>query len=460
MIKVMEECNVQGFVYGIVTENDKAASACSDSLRKWWKERVRFDRNAPLAIDKYKETIGAMDDQVDGHGRGDQSLREYYLDQLQDATLGALISALIQHCYPPQRKFPLDNGVAPPWWPTGKEAWWPPKNLPENMELPPYKKPHDLKKMYKVAVLTAVIKHLMPDIEKIKTLVWQSKCLQDKMSAKENNIWHEIIKEELKLYLQQNPDAVIPPPPETSIDPLAQEQYDVSEDEDDDGGHLRAGRQGGGKLRRWLPREACGARFAYTCENQQCPHHDPNNGFITLNARNNHQLVCIHGGVTFAGIPITSFMSNMGFNSSRHEVLLEVIPPLHHHLQMGSSVTRTRVEVGSSSNAIQEEEEFGQPLISNSGRRACLFEEDLLNRHGRSANYDFCPQSHDIHQSHTVDMKHENESKLLDFIGGSGLSLGLATVGSSSTTAPLLPVQTEEQHQQHLQHQEQKQEPV
>ena len=43
---------------------------------------------------------------------------------------------------------------------------------------PPYKKPHDLKKAWKVGVLTAVIKHMSPDIARIRKLVRQSKCLQ------------------------------------------------------------------------------------------------------------------------------------------------------------------------------------------------------------------------------------------------------------------------------------------
>ena len=51
---------------------------------------------------------------------------------------------------------------------------------------PPYKKPHDLKKAWKVGVLTSVIKHMSPDIGKIRKLVRQSKCLQVGGSAR----WH------------------------------------------------------------------------------------------------------------------------------------------------------------------------------------------------------------------------------------------------------------------------------
>ena len=50
MVKIMEVCKAQGFVYGIVTEKGKPITGSSDSLRHWWKEGVRFDLNAPAAI--------------------------------------------------------------------------------------------------------------------------------------------------------------------------------------------------------------------------------------------------------------------------------------------------------------------------------------------------------------------------------------------------------------------------
>ncbi|KAJ0975565.1 hypothetical protein J5N97_017530 [Dioscorea zingiberensis] len=287
MIKVMEDCNAQGFIYGVVSDSGKAIGGSSDSLREWWKERVRFDRNAPLAINKYRQTMLAMGEQVEGHAG--ERLKQYHLHHLHDSTLGSLLSTLIQHCDPPQRKFPLEKGNAPPWWPTGKEDWWPPKGLPEDLEVPPFRKPHDLKKLFKVAVLTAVVKHLMPDVEKIKTLVWQSKCLQERMSAKENNTWHEILKEELNLYIQQNPDAVVPPWLESSNYPMVPEQYSVS----DDHGNSSSGKARKNRKQRLslpAPNEAASAaqeananipQRTYTCENWECPHHDPRNGFAT-----------------------------------------------------------------------------------------------------------------------------------------------------------------------------------
>jgi hypothetical protein len=111
----------------------------------------------------------------------------------------------MQHCEPPQRRFPLERGVPPPWWPSGEEEWWPQLGQADKDQQgnnqnphgpPPYKKPHDLKKIWKVGVLTAVIKHMSPDISKIRRLIRQSKCLQDKMTAKESATWLAVLSRE------------------------------------------------------------------------------------------------------------------------------------------------------------------------------------------------------------------------------------------------------------------------
>ncbi|XP_020110610.1 ETHYLENE INSENSITIVE 3-like 3 protein [Ananas comosus] len=195
MLKLMEVCNVRGFVYGIIPEKGKPVSGASDNIRAWWKEKVKFDKNGPAAIAKYEAENFAAENSLSNGSKNLHSLMD-----LQDATLGSLLSSLMQHCNPPQRKYPLEKGVPPPWWPTGNEEWWAPLGLPKGMS-PPYKKPHDLKKLWKVGVLTGVIKHMSPNVEKIKTHVRKSKCLQDKMSAKESLIWLGVLnKEEMALH--------------------------------------------------------------------------------------------------------------------------------------------------------------------------------------------------------------------------------------------------------------------
>ncbi|KAM6598078.1 hypothetical protein CsatA_008602 [Cannabis sativa] len=201
MLKLMEVCKARGFVYGIIPEKGKPVSGASDNIRAWWKEKVKFDKNGPAAIAKYEAECLAMCEADNNRNGNSQSI----LQDLQDATLGSLLSSLMQHCEPPQRKFPLEKKVPPPWWPTGKEDWWVKLGLP-HAQTPPYKKPHDLKKMWKVGVLTAVIKHMSPDIAKIRRHVRQSKCLQDKMTAKESAIWLGVLSREEALIRQPSSD--------------------------------------------------------------------------------------------------------------------------------------------------------------------------------------------------------------------------------------------------------------
>lgn len=200
MLKLMEVCKARGFVYGIIPEKGKPVSGASDNIRAWWKEKVKFDKNGPAAIAKYEAECLAMSE-ADNRNGNSQSL----LQDLQDATLGSLLSSLMQHCDPPQRKYPLEKGNPPPWWPTGNEDWWVQLGLPHGQS-PPYKKPHDLKKMWKVGVLTAVIKHMSPNIAKIRRHVRQSKCLQDKMTAKESAIWLGVLSREEALIRQPSSD--------------------------------------------------------------------------------------------------------------------------------------------------------------------------------------------------------------------------------------------------------------
>ncbi|XP_043692389.1 ETHYLENE INSENSITIVE 3-like 3 protein [Telopea speciosissima] len=201
MLKLMEVCKARGFVYGIIPEKGKPMSGASDNIRAWWKEKVKFDKNGPAAIAKYEaECLAAGEAENKRRGNSQSSLQD-----LQDATLGSLLSSLMQHCDPPQRKYPLEKGVPPPWWPSGNEDWWIKMGLPIG-QVSPYKKPHDLKKVLKVGVLTAVIKHMSPNIAKIRRHVRQSKCLQDKMTAKESLIWLGVLSQEESVIQQPSSD--------------------------------------------------------------------------------------------------------------------------------------------------------------------------------------------------------------------------------------------------------------
>ncbi|CAN1251469.1 Protein ETHYLENE INSENSITIVE 3 [Linum perenne] len=318
MLKMMEVCKAQGFVYGIIPEKGKPVTGASDNLREWWKDKVRFDRNGPAAIAKYQADNSVVpNDRCNSMGPTPHTLQE-----LQDTTLGSLLSALMQHCDPPQRRFPLEKGVSPPWWPSGNEEWWPQLGLPKEQGPPPYKKPHDLKKAWKVGVLTAVIKHMSPDIAKIRKLVRQSKCLQDKMTAKESATWLAIINQEEKLARELYPDFCPPISVGGGSGSLVISdcnEYDVEGGEEEPScfdvheckpGNLNA--FGADSLikgeivtassnnndflqKRKKPSSDVNMMMepkVYTCEFVQCPYSQIRLGFHDRMSRDNHQLGC------------------------------------------------------------------------------------------------------------------------------------------------------------------------
>lgn len=289
MLKMMEVCKAQGFVYGIIPENGKPVSGSSDNLRGWWKDKVRFDRNGPAAILQYQAENG-LQTQSDILSSG--PISPHSLQELQDTTLGSLLSALMQHCDPPQRRYPLEKGVPPPWWPTGNEEWWAQLGFSKDQSPPPYKKPHDLKKAWKVGVLTAVIKHMSPDIEKIRRLVRQSKCLQDKMTAKESATWLAVIKQEEELYMERNPNApkrpICPSFDSISFSGNTGEYDVVEENEENDVEFIKKRAATGEHNMAMMMSQQC----VYTCKHSGCPHNDIRLGFHDRNARNNHQFEC------------------------------------------------------------------------------------------------------------------------------------------------------------------------
>lgn len=329
MLKMMEVCKAQGFVYGIIPEKGKPVTGASDNLREWWKDKVRFDRNGPAAIAKYQ-----AENSIPGKNEGSNPIgpTPHTLQELQDTTLGSLLSALMQHCDPPQRRFPLEKGVPPPWWPTGKEEWWPQLGLPKDQGPPPYKKPHDLKKAWKVGVLTAVIKHMSPDIAKIRKLVRQSKCLQDKMTAKESATWLAIINQEEALARELYPDScpplssnggsgslVINDCSEFDVEGAEDEpNFDVQERKPEKLNPPNLGVERMRAIQQQPPFPIRGEVISnldfirkrkpsndlnmmmdqkiYTCEHTQCPYSELRLGFHDRTSRDNHQLSCPYRG--------------------------------------------------------------------------------------------------------------------------------------------------------------------
>ncbi|KAK6933670.1 Ethylene insensitive 3 [Dillenia turbinata] len=339
MLKIMDACKAQGFVYGIIPEKGKPICGASKNLHAWWKENVRFDTNGPAAIAKYEadKSYGTIDD-----------CTPHTLLELQDGTLGTLLSALMQHCDPPQRRFPLEKGVAPPWWPTGTEVWWPQLGLLKDEGPPPYKRPHDLKKAWKVILLAAIIKHMSPDFAKIRKLVRQSKTLQDKLTAHESAIWLSIINKEEVLSCKQtdispsvfmgpgsgsfeiseasdyDPEGEKEPNPEVKNMPHDVNIFNLGARAARDGVMIPPKfpmiKRGTVKstpdlvLKRSQPfdeqHNMLDQKITYTCQYPHCPFSDQRLGFSDRTSRNNHQLNCPYRAVTPLNFGLRCFQIN------------------------------------------------------------------------------------------------------------------------------------------------------
>lgn len=155
---------------------------------------MRFFHNAPSAVELYNERQNGGTIQPSAGS----------IKDLADTTLGSLLSALMPHCSPPQRRFPLEKAVAPPWWPTGEEEWWKRHPVVRDVPPPPYRKPHDLKKAWKVGVLIAILKHLAPEFDGMRRIVRESKCLQEKLTARETAVWLATVKQEEDAHCPNN----------------------------------------------------------------------------------------------------------------------------------------------------------------------------------------------------------------------------------------------------------------
>ncbi|XP_061376192.1 protein ETHYLENE INSENSITIVE 3-like [Gastrolobium bilobum] len=314
MFKMVDICNAQGFVFGIIPEEGNPITHSSDNLRVWWKEKVKFDRNGPAAIAKFEAEEGVA---TNNEGLNRDAITSHTLNELQDTTLGSLLSTLMHHCDPSQRKFPFESGVPPPWWPKGNEEWWPQLGFEKDPGPPPYKKPHDLKKAWKVVVLTGVIKHISPNIEKIRRAVRQSKFLQDKVTAKEAAILVAIINQEEFLAKQKYPIRFAPFLDGNNGTNLLNEinDYDVEDNADDTNNVEKHNQPLNTNIVQMQPNVATdnivmrpvatkrtrllGCDDIYTCKNPQCPYNNYYLGFHDKSTRDDHQLNCSYRSNSF-----------------------------------------------------------------------------------------------------------------------------------------------------------------
>ncbi|KAJ0238724.1 ETHYLENE INSENSITIVE 3-like 2 protein [Hirschfeldia incana] len=383
MSKTLERCNAQGFVYGVVFENGKTVTGSSDNLREWWKDRVRFDRNGPAAILKHQRQINLSSDGSE-LGLEDGESTAHKLLELQDTTLGALLSALMPNCKPPQRRYPLEKGVPPPWWPTGEEDWWNDLPLPVDCRglPPPYKKPHDLKKVLKVGVLIAIIKHMASDINNIPKLVIRSRSLQEKMTSREGALWLAALSRE-----KSNVDQSQYPPltfsgesnsnvlgtcAETDVLFPQSTDYDV---EQTYGSHHHVPEAANNinyvNNKRKFEGEV-GLSFQpttnLTCENSYCPYSQPHMGFQDKVLRENHQMTCPYKAISCYqptkpyGMPL-SFMAPYQVEMQQQQQ--QQVQNIQDQFNLSNTLYRPKaVEEGGNNNDYLSDHRFG--LVGNS----------------------------------------------------------------------------------------------
>ncbi|CAI9753149.1 unnamed protein product [Fraxinus pennsylvanica] len=269
MVKIMEVCNAQGFVYGIIPEKGKPVTGSSDSLKEWWKEKVSFDKHAPVAIAEFLQKIVKQ-------GNLDPISYVHLLQELRDTTLGSILSALMQYCVPPQRRFPLEIGLSPPWWPKGNEVWWGDQGVvAQEQGVPPYKKPHDLKKAWKVSVLAAIIKHMYPNMDRLRRLVNQSKSLQHKMTVTETTTWSRVVNQEEALLKLTEKALKISPSKEE------EENKEIAELLD-----------GSNQKRKFESESEEPAATLYACQNSECPQSELEFGSEYKKSRTDHEATC------------------------------------------------------------------------------------------------------------------------------------------------------------------------
>lgn len=180
LVELESSGHLRGFVYGLIG-HDSCYTGASDNLRPWWKDVINFEKNGPRIL---KNPVP-------------QTLSLRSLQDLQDTSLSSLVSTLMTECTPSQRLFPFEAGIPVEWWPRGTEEWWAELGLPENLKTPPpYRKPHDLKKVWKVAVAAAIIKNIRPNFKLMRDVVAQGQTLQSKMASRENEIWLAVLRGE------------------------------------------------------------------------------------------------------------------------------------------------------------------------------------------------------------------------------------------------------------------------
>ena len=187
---------------------------------------------------------------------------------------------------------------------------------------------------------------MSPDIAKIRKVVRHSKCLQEKMTAKETGIWFSIMGQEEVLARDQCPDLCPPPlsPGDSSSFQVNDgSEYDVevpnvdvleqkprfpqlqSVVQGEGFANLGLERKRKPSLSSEMLRESLDCQL-YLCALPRCPHGQPRLGFPDMMARENHQLNCPFRGSSSSGFgtqnhqPASALEANKSLLLQQHVV--------------------------------------------------------------------------------------------------------------------------------------------
>ncbi|KAF2922248.1 uncharacterized protein [Oryza sativa Japonica Group] len=129
---------------------------------------------------------------------------------LADHVLERMVKVLMRKCHPPQALYPLigKSPLRPPWWPTGREQWWP--ELGAGAVVPPYRPAPLLSKAEKEVAVVAMVKNLVPDFERLFMAVRMAPSVTSRITDAEARAWDDGVAGERETYMARHPHRTTP----------------------------------------------------------------------------------------------------------------------------------------------------------------------------------------------------------------------------------------------------------
>uniref|UniRef100_A0A0E0EA21 Ethylene insensitive 3-like DNA-binding domain-containing protein n=1 Tax=Oryza meridionalis TaxID=40149 RepID=A0A0E0EA21_9ORYZ len=142
---------------------------------------------------------------------------------LADHVLECMVKVLMRKCHPPQEVYPLigKSPLRPPWWPTGRELWWP--ELGAGAVVPPYRPARFLSKAEKEVAVVAMVKNLVPDFKRLAMAVRMAPSVTSRITDAEARAWDDGVATEREEYMARHPHRATPTRARSLMDSLKPE---------------------------------------------------------------------------------------------------------------------------------------------------------------------------------------------------------------------------------------------